>query len=118
MATITKDLFSQMREEICGVESTYVDLKNGYGVHVIQLNTEGALALSAMKVEDESLAILNWAAACCVDDDMNPVFTVEDLLHLPNELTMKLTKAVAEVNGFLSKEAVDDAEKNSEEVAS
>lgn len=112
MTTLTKDLFESMKEELCGIESTYVELKDGFGVNVIQLNTEGAIALANMSEADNANMMIKWVAACCVDDDMNPVFTVEDVLHLPQALSQKLISAVIDVNDLLQKNNTDEAEKN------
>lgn len=118
MAVITKDLFAQMKEELFGVESEYVELKNGYGVNVIQLTAEGAVALASSQNNDTQNAIFAWTAACCVDDDLNPIFTKEDVAKLPHDIAGKLTSAVARLNGLLNVETSGEAEKNLEEVES
>lgn len=118
MQIITRDILDELREEIIGVEKEVVELKNGYGVNVVQLPVEGAIALSSLTQDDKEGAMFVWISACCVDDDLNPVFTKEDVKKLPTSLFNDLSEAVMRLNGLLNNDVVEDAEKNSEEVES
>lgn len=119
MTVLTKETFMAMKEEICGVDSEYVELKPGIGVNVVQMTAEGAVTLASMsKGADSSSAIFDWVAACCVDNELNPVFTREDVMKMPNAIVQKLSTAIARLNGLISTEASEEAEKNSEVVES
>ena len=118
MQIITRELLDEMREEIVGVEKEVVELKNGYGVNVVQLPVEGAIALSSMTQEDKDEAMFVWVAACCVDEDLNPVFTKDEVKKLPTTMFNTLSEAVMRLNGLLNNETVEEAEKNSEEAES
>ena len=113
MTVLTKSMFEEMREELCGVESEFVELKNGIGVNVIQLTAEGAVAMSNAQ-SDGKTALFDWVVACCVDDAFNPIFSKEDVMKMPHEMASKLTNAVVRVNGLLNTETSEEAEKNSE----
>ena len=118
MQIITRDILDELREEIIGVEKEVVELKNGYGVNVVQLPVEGAIALSSLSQDETENAMFVWISACCVDDDCNPVFTKDDVKKLPTTLFNTLSEAVMRLNGLLNTDVVEDAEKNSEEVES
>ena len=118
MAILNKESFAALRDDIFAIQSEYVELKDGYGVYVVQLTTDGAISLASFNAQNPDYAMLNWAAACCVDENYEQVFSVDDLRRLPQALTHKLIDAVVRVNGLLNKTAVEDAEKNSEEAAS
>ena len=118
MQIITRDILEELREEIVGVEKKVVELKNGYGVNVVQLPVEGAIALSSLTQDDTEGAMFVWISACCVDNDLNPVFTKEDVKKLPTKIFNDLSEAVMQLNGLLNNDVVEDAEKNSEEVES
>ncbi len=118
MQIITRDILDEFREEIVGVEKKVVELKNGYGVNVVQLPVEGAIALSSLTQDDTEGAMFVWISACCVDNDLNPVFTKEDVKKLPTKIFNDLSEAVMQLNGLLNNDVVEDAEKNSEEVES
>lgn len=114
MATtiLTKDMFAKMRKDVCTVEKEFVELKPGIGVYAAQLTVGGVLALGVMDAEHPERRIVNWVVASCVDEDLKPVFTAEDVESFPQDLAKTLTEAVFRVNKLISNDAVDTAEKN------
>ena len=114
MATtiLTKDMFAKMRKDVCTVEKEFVELKPGIGVYAAQLTGGGVLALGEMDAEHPERRIVNWVVASCVDEDLKPVFTAEDVESFPQDLAKTLTEAVFRVNKLISNDAVDTAEKN------
>ena len=118
MATLTKDIFQSMKEELFGVQCERIEIAEGYEVNVVQLTAEGALSLTEMSTGEVHRAMFAWAAACVVDDDWNPIFSVDDLGKLPQAVCSKLLEATARLNGLLRESVIEDAEKNSEEADS
>lgn len=116
MQTLTRSVFEQMREEIFGIGSEYVEVAPGYGVNVIQLTVEGALALAEQVDENNpdktKSRMVVYIAACCVDDEGNQVFTPDDVLRLPQPTGQKLMEAVMRTNGLYNPKVSAEAEKN------
>src|SRR5574344_361509 len=111
---LTKDLFSQMKNELCGVEREYVPITDEVGVYATQLTVGGAVALAEMGMKEANRIIINWVVAGIVDEDFNPVFTPEDVERMPHNLAKKLAQALFRVNKLITPTTVNDAEKNSE----
>lgn len=119
MAIINRGLFESIKDDLFNTDGEIVKLNDEYEVNVIQLNVRGSLAMTNLGDESGRNALLHWAAMCCVDDDMNPVFTVDDLMNMPNKMANNIIQAVIRVNGLLaSAEKQDEIEKNSEEADS
>lgn len=118
MQIINREILDELREEIIGIEKEVVELKNGYGVNVVQLPVEGAIALSSLTQDNKDEAMFVWVSACCVDDEFTPVFTKDDVKKLPASMFGTLSEAVMRLNGLLNSETVEEAEKNFEEVES
>lgn len=125
MAILTREAFLDLKDSLLGEHTTYVEVAPDLEVKVVQLTAEGAFAVMDNGGDDDLTekqrfrrSSYRWAAACCVDEDGNQVFTVEDLEKLPYQLLMKLVQAVNRVNGLSNPEAIDEAEKNSEEALS
>ena len=118
MQIVNKKILAQLKDVVLGTEKEVVELKNGYGVNVIQLSAMGAVTLSVLTQDSQDEAMYIWVAACCVDEDHNPVFTHEDVKKLPASMFSKLSEVVMRLNGLLNNETVESAEKNSEEVES
>lgn len=114
--TLTRTMFEEMRETLFGIGSEYVEVAPGYGVNVIQLTVEGALAL-AEQIDNQSAdktksRMATYVAACCVDDEGNQVFTREDVLRLPESIGAKLFAATMRTNAVINPEVAEEAEKN------
>ena len=109
---LTKDMFAKMRKDVCTVEKEFVEITDGVGVYAAQLTVGGVLALGEMDAEHPERRIVNWIVASCVDEDLKPVFTPEDVESFPQDLAKKLTEAVFRVNKLMNTNAVDTAEKN------
>ena len=118
MQIVSRSIIEEMRDEIIGVEKEVVELKNGYGVYVVQLPVEGAIALSQLTQDDKEDAMFVWVSACCVDEELNPVFTKEDVKKLPTTMFNTLSETVMRLNGLLNAAEVEIAEKNSDEAES
>lgn len=118
MKVLTKNQFQKMKESLFKMDAEFVEVYEGFGVNVVQLSTEGALALSEVSEENVNDNIFAWVAACCVDDEANPVFTKDDIRKMPSKVSKPLIDATLRLNGLLSATALEDAEKNSEEAAS
>lgn len=116
-----------MKESLFGQQTDYVEISPGYQVKVVQLTAEGAFAVmedgqdsneEITEQEKFRRSSYRWAAACCVDEEGNQIFTIEDLEHLPYQILTKLVQAVNRVNGLSNPTEVEQAEKNSEEALS
>lgn len=119
--TLTRDVFLQMREELSGKKDEYVDIAPGVQARVAQLTSDAGFALISMATDenaDEKTRLRDnnyrWICACVLDENDNPVFTIEDLKTLPFEFTQRLARVVNRVNGLSDTgDSVDAAEKNS-----
>ena len=118
MQIVTKDQFDELLNQLFSGDKEVVELLPEVGVNVIALSAAAAVNLSEETKDDEANAMYAWVAACCVDDEYNPVFTKEVVGKLPSATFRKLSDAVIRVNGLLSNTSVEEAEKNSEEAES
>lgn len=127
MAVLTRETFLDLKESLFGRQAEYVEIMPGYSVKIVQLTAEGAFAVMDDGAEDAGeisekeknrRSSYRWAAACCVDEDGNQIFTVEDLEGLPYKMLIPLVQAVNRVNGLSNPEVIEQAEKNSEEALS
>lgn len=123
MAILNRDMFEAIRQDLVDQNSELVEIMPNVQVRVAQLTARAGFELVNMSEgeteEDKNrLSSYRWIAACCVDDDGKPVFTIEDVEGLPFELVQRLAKAVNKVNGIASSAGEEEAEKNSGEAIS
>lgn len=117
---LSRDMFLEIREELSGIKDDYVEVIPGIKARVVQLTADAGFALVAMGQNDDDKkgadsfkeSSFRWICACILDNNNNPVFTMEDLKSLPFELIQRLTRAVYKVNGLSSPQGVEEAEKN------
>lgn len=118
MATIlTREDFLAFKSEIAPVRREIVELTEDRAVYVTELTAGAAMAMGRENTEDKD-NVFAWMAACVVDEQGNPILTVEDAKNLPSAMFNELAKRVLDLNGLIdSEKSVEEAEKNSETVA-
>lgn len=109
---ISKADFQRLKAHLLPLKKEAVQINDQYQVNVIELNAAAALQLGA--VEGGKTSPVDWVAACCVDDNNEPVFTKDDVRQMPVALFNTLVEAVMRLNGLAQGEkAIEEAEKNS-----
>lgn len=118
MQIISKDQVGELLGELFKEKKEVVEVMPDVGVNVIELSATAAINLSEDTKDNPDVITRAWVAACCVDDEFNPIFTVEEAGKLPGTTLKKLFDAVVRVNSIMSTTSVEEAEKNSEEAES
>lgn len=118
MTIVNKDSLREMLELLDSSTSEEVEVVPGHAVKVVALTAEGAMEIIGLTDEDKDNAIYVWTSACCLDANMDRVWSVDEVKKLPNKVFAKLSEAVIRMNGLLSSDSVEEAEKNSEKAES
>lgn len=118
MTVVKKKAIQEMLDLIYSSTSEEVEVVPGYAVKVVALTAEGAMGVIGLTDEDKDNAIYVWTSFCCLDADRDRVWSVDEVKKLPNKVFAKLSEAVIRMNGLLSSESVEEAEKNSEKAES
>ena len=113
---LTKEIFQSLKSQLLPLQREYVELSDGYGVYVAELTGSAAIKIGST---GDRVSPADWVAACCVDEEGNPVFEKEEVLQMPVAMFNALVEATLRLNGMAQgTEAVDTAEKNFEEAES
>lgn len=122
MAILNRDVFLQIKEELAGRNEEFIEILPDVQARIVQLTSDAGFALVAKAQKDAeeelgeaqaiSLNSYRWICACVVDENGNPVFQMGDLATLPFELVQRLAAAVNKVNGLMTPQGTEEAEKN------